>query len=127
MAPSRAALSTISQPCRASLQPLPLVPVHGWVMLGDDVVVGGQQEAAGAAGRVADGVVRAGAHHVHDGLDQRARREVLAGAGLHVLGVALQQGLVGVALHVGAEASQFSLSMSSLTSRVSMAGSWMRF
>ena len=85
-----------------ALQPLPLVPVHGRVMV-TDVVVGRQQEAAGAAGRVADGVVGAGAHHVHDGPDQRARREVLPGAGLHVLGVALQQRLVGVALHVGAE------------------------
>ena len=82
------------------LQPFPPVPVHGRI-LGDDVVVGGQQEAAGAAGRVADRVVGAWAHHVHDGPDQRARREVLPGAGLHILGVALQQRLVGVALHVG--------------------------
>ena len=85
-----------------ALEPLPLAPVHGRVA-GDDVVVGRQQETAGAAGRVADGVVGAGAHHVHDGPDQRARREILSGAGLHVLGVALQQRLVGVALHVGVQ------------------------
>ena len=34
------------------LEPLPLAPVHGRVAV-DDIVVGGQQEAAGAAGRVA--------------------------------------------------------------------------
>ena len=44
-----------------------------------------------------------GAHYIHDGPDQRARREILPSAGFHVLGVALQQRLVGVALHVGAE------------------------
>ena len=44
-----------------------------------------------------------GAHDVDDGLDEGARREVLPGPGLDVLGVALQQGLVGVALDVGAE------------------------
>ena len=65
--------------------------------------MGDEQEAAGAAGGVADRSVGFGAHHVDDGLDQRARREVLPGAGLDVLGVALQQRLVGVALDVGAE------------------------
>jgi hypothetical protein len=43
-----------------------------------------------------------GGDAVHHRLDQRARREVLAGARLDVLRVALQQALVGVALHVGA-------------------------
>ena len=33
------------------------------------------------------GVAGLGAHHVHDGLDQRARGEVLPGAALHILGV----------------------------------------
>ena len=45
-----------------------------------------------------------GAHHVHHGGDERARGEVLARAAFHVLGVLLQQPLVGVALHVGGEA-----------------------
>ena len=46
-------LSTISQPCSASLpQVPPLVAVELVVVA--DVIVGGQQEAAGAAGRVAD-------------------------------------------------------------------------
>ena len=47
-----------------TLQTLLLVPVHGRVTV-DDVVVGGQQEATSAAGWVGDGVVGAGAHHVH--------------------------------------------------------------
>ena len=51
-----------------------------------DVVVGGEQEAAGAAGRVADASSPGrGLHAVHDGLDERAGREVLARAALHVL------------------------------------------
>ena len=82
------------------LQVLLLILVHGRVAV-NNVVVGGQQKTAGAAGRVADGVVRAGAHRVHDRPDQRSRREILPGAGLYVLGVALHQRLVGVALHVG--------------------------
>ena len=48
-------------------------------------------------------VSRLRAHDVDDGLDQGARREVLPRPRLHVLGVALQQRLVGVALYVGAE------------------------
>ena len=42
-------------------------------------------------------------HHLDDGPDQRTRREVLAGARLHVLGVLLEQPLVGVALDIGVE------------------------
>src|SRR5579884_1404076 len=68
-----------------------------------DVIVGGQKEAAGAAGRVADGIVGGGVHHLDDGLDQRARGEVLPGAGLGVLGVLLKQALVDGAFHVEVE------------------------
>lgn len=46
------------------------------VVLGD-VVVGRQEEAAGAAGRVADDLAGGGLHHVHDGADERTRGEVL--------------------------------------------------
>ena len=88
---------------RAVLQVVLLALVHLNIFL-LDVVVGGQQESAGAAGGIADGHIRPRTHHLHDRLDERARREVLPRAGLHVLGVALQQRLVGVALHVGAEA-----------------------
>ena len=69
-----------------------------WTM----AVVGGQQKAAGAAGRVADRLPRLGGDDVDDRLDQRPRGEVLAGAALGVLGVLLQQPLVGVPLHIGA-------------------------
>ena len=56
------------------------------------------------AGRVADGDARRGAHDVHHGLDQRARREVLARARLDVLGVLFQQPLVDLALDVHVQA-----------------------
>ena len=67
--------------------------------------VGAHQEAAGAAGRVADGEVRglprgSGFMHAHDGLDQHARREVLARALLAFARRLLQQALEGRALHV---------------------------
>ena len=76
--------------------------VHAGTMV-DYVVVSRQQEASCAAGGVADGGARLRAHDVHDGLNQRTRREVLPCAGLHVLRVALQQRLIGIALHVGAK------------------------
>ena len=102
IAHSRAVACTSSQPVKvSSFSALLLVPGEVRVVL-DDVVVRRQQKAAGAAGRVADGLAGLRGHHVHHGLDQRARGEVLAGAGLGVLGVLLQQALVGVALHVGA-------------------------
>ena len=66
------------------------------------VLVRGEQKAAGAAGRIADHLARPARDAIHHRLNERARREVLAGAGLDVLRVALQQALVGVALHVGA-------------------------
>ena len=86
----------------AVLKALPLALVHAWIVA-DDVVVGGQEETAGAAGGVADGGVRLRTHDVHNGLYQGARGEVLARAGLDVLGVAFKQRLVGVAFDVGAE------------------------
>jgi hypothetical protein len=49
-------------------------------------------------------VFRLGLHAGHHGLDQRARREVLAGAALGVFGVLLQQAFVQVALGVGVQA-----------------------
>ena len=66
------------------------------------IVVRREQKAAGAAGRIAYGFPGLRGHDIHDGLDQRARGEVLAGAGLGVLGVLFQQAFVGIALHVGA-------------------------
>jgi hypothetical protein len=54
-------------------------------------------------GRVADRHPRLRPHHVDDPADQRPRREVLAGARLQVLGVPLEQPLVGIALNVDVE------------------------
>ena len=58
-------------------------------------LVGGDEEAAGAAGRVADRelrlAARVGLHAADDGLDQDARREVLPGALLALAGRLLQQ------------------------------------
>jgi len=68
-----------------------------------EVVVRGEEEPAGAAGGVADGHARLRLHHLDHGLDERARREVLARAGLDVFGVLLEEPLVGVPLHVGVE------------------------
>jgi hypothetical protein len=102
MTHSRAVLSTISQPCRASWRSAATGRGRGGVLA--DVVVGRQQEAAGAAGRVADGLARPGLHHVDHGLDERPRGEVLARARLDVLGVLLQQPFVDVGLDVDVEA-----------------------
>ena len=85
---------------RVELQEPLLVPVHGGVAVGKRIVRG-QQEAAGAAGRIADGLARLRSHDVDDGPDQGTRREVLAGATLDVLGVLLQQPLVGIPFDVG--------------------------
>ena len=60
-------------------------------------MVGGDQKAAGAGRRVLDDVVERRLHHPHHAVDQRARREVLAGAGLLLVGVLLQQAFVQVA------------------------------
>jgi len=63
-------------------------------------LVGGQQEAAGAAGRIGDAHVRLGPHRLDDGADDRTRREILAGPAAHVLGIAGQQTLINLAFHV---------------------------
>lgn len=47
-----------------------LVLVH--VVVVDDMIVGGQQEAAGAAGRVADGIFAGRLDAIDDGVDQFA-------------------------------------------------------
>ncbi len=63
-----------------------------------------QQETTRAAGRITDGLARLGSHHLHHGRNERTRREILARAAFHVLGVLLQQPLIGVALHIGGQA-----------------------
>jgi hypothetical protein len=93
-------IGDLPPPQRVQLEVLLLVLVEP-VVLGN-VVVGREQEAAGAHGRIHEGLPRLGLHHVHEGADQRSRGEVLPGPGLG--GRLLQQALVGVALHVGVEA-----------------------
>ena len=88
---------------RLVLQKRILLPVELEVDLVGDEVVAAQEEPAGAAGGVRDALVRLGPHALDHGTDQGARREVLAGARLGVLGVLLQQPLVDVALDVGAQ------------------------
>jgi len=73
------------------------------VVVGGDVVVRGQKEATGAAAGVGDPLARPRLHHVDHRLDQRSGGEVLAGAGLGVGGVLLEQPFVGVALDVGVD------------------------
>jgi hypothetical protein len=95
-------LATISQPWKVSYFRNFSCSLFSLCVAGEEVV-GRQEEAAGAAGRVGDGLQGLGAHALHHGLDERARREVLPGAALGVLGVLLQQALVDVALHIGAQ------------------------
>ena len=66
-----------------------------------EIFVGGEQEAARAARRVHDDLAGPRLHTIHHRLDDRPRREVLPRSPLDVLGVLLQQPLVGVTLHVG--------------------------
>jgi hypothetical protein len=54
-----------------------------------DIVVGGQQKAARPADRIRYRLAGGGAHHIHDGLDQRARGELLPRSRFDILGVLL--------------------------------------
>jgi hypothetical protein len=69
----------------------------------DNVLMRGQQKPAGAAGRIADRHARLRTHDLDNRPNQGPWREVLSCACLHVLGVLLQQSLVGVALDVHVE------------------------
>jgi len=91
------------------------------------VLVGDEEEATGAAGGVDDCVIGLGVDDVDDRPDQFARGEVLAGAGALVGSAFGQQLLVCVPLRSVPEADQFSWSMRSTMSRLSLAGSWIRF
>ena len=61
------------------------------------VVVGGDQEAAGAGGGVLNGVGQLRLHQGNHAVDQHARGEILPGAGFLLVGVLLQQSFVEVA------------------------------
>jgi hypothetical protein len=73
-------------------------------VVGSHVIVGGDEEPAGAAGRVADHLPGSRGHHVDDGLDEGTRREILPRARLDVLGVLFQEPLVDGGLDVDAQA-----------------------
>src|SRR2546423_13865103 len=60
----------------------------------------GEQKAASAGSRVADGLTGLRAHDFDEGTNERARREVLACAALGVFGVLLQQAFVDFAFDV---------------------------
>ena len=103
MTQSRAVLSTISQPCeRVEAQVALLVGIEVGVVARDHSWAASRNPPVPQAGSqiVMPGC---GPHDLDDRPDQRPRREVLAGAGLDVLGVLLEQPLVGVALDVGVE------------------------
>jgi hypothetical protein len=84
-----------------SLKVAHLVAVE--LVLLDDVAGGGEEKTAGARGGIDNCGPRLRAHDGDDGVDQDARREVLAGAGFGILRVLFEQALVDVALDVGAE------------------------
>jgi len=75
-AEARDAVHQLDAEQRAVLEPLLLCLVQAGQPR--EVVMRGKQEAARAAGRVADRLARLRGHRVHHGRDQRARREVLA-------------------------------------------------
>ena len=87
---------------RAARQARPLLTGERRAVVILDELVRGEQEAARPRCRVHDRVVWRRLHAVDHRSDERARSEVLTCAGLDVLGTALQQRLVGVALDVGA-------------------------
>ena len=97
-AKSRNAIYELDTEERTALEALLLLTIKR-VVLGK-IIVGREQKAAGAASGIANRLARLRGHHVHDGGDKWARREVLACPTLHVLGVLLQQAFVGIALHI---------------------------
>ena len=70
-------------------------------------VMRGQEKAARATGWIGDGLAGFWAHAGNHRPDQRARREILPRARFRIFGVALQQPLINVALHVGPQHHPF--------------------
>src|SRR6266851_3383101 len=71
------------------------------IVMGCEVVVRREQEAACAAGWIADHVAGSRPDAIHQRVDQHSRREILSRSTLGVFGVLLKQALVSVALYVG--------------------------
>lgn len=88
-------------------QRAPLVGRHGIRVVMVQVVDGRQEETAGAAGRVGDGVARRRPHHLDHRVNQCAGREVLSCTRFHIGGGFLQQTFVGVAVQVSADRPGF--------------------
>ena len=102
MAHKRTVLWTSSQPLKVFSLSLRFSFLVKFGIVLHDIIMGQKKKAACAAGRVADGIPGFRRHHVHHGPDQRAWGEILAGAGLCILGIFFQQPLVGIPLDVGA-------------------------
>ena len=73
------------------------------------VLIGGDHETEGAAGRVAAPFAERRLDEVHHGVDERPRGEVLAGSGFLLIGVLLQEAFIEIAqaLFPGAVPVQF--------------------
>jgi len=87
---------------RAVSEPLLQFAVERVVL--DQVIMRGQEESAGAAGRITNRLTGLRSHDIDDGGNESARREILACATFHIGGVLFQKPLIGVALHIGREA-----------------------
>ena len=81
-----------------------LVLVEAGSLVLHHVVESRKKKAPGPTGRVADGVVDRGLHHIDNRLDELAGGEVLAGPLGRLLGALGEQALVDVPLHVGIHA-----------------------
>ena len=64
------------------------------------IVICRQKESTRPTGRVVHRLAGCGPHHVHDGLDERTRGEILSRPSFHVGRVFLQQAFIGIALHI---------------------------
>ena len=74
-------------------------------VLGQDIVVGDEEESARATGRIANGFTGLGAHDLDHGLNQWSGGEVLSSPAFGVFGVFLQQTFVDVAFNIGIQAN----------------------
>lgn len=66
-----------------------------------EMIVGGEEESAGSAGRVNDGFSRLGVDAFDHCLDEGTGREVLSGSAFCVFGVLFEESFVDVAFDVG--------------------------
>lgn len=86
---------------RLGLQMAHLIAIK--LIVFEDVTGGRKKKAPGARRGIDDGGPWLRAHCLDDGVDQSARREILAGAGLGILRVLFEQAFVDIPLDVGAK------------------------